>query len=124
MSLHKIYSYMLLTKSEVKMVGYWPSSFFCIMDLTEQAWSREFVFSWSNHYRIHCIAKDFTFIRIQNGLIILRADSESQLCLQHNKPWRVIYFFSMYMPTLSKSYKLCKFSCMRSIWGIPSRRGW
>ena len=46
---YKIYSYALLTKSEVKMVGYWLSSFYCIMDLTEQAWSREFVFSWRNH---------------------------------------------------------------------------
>ena len=28
MGLHKIYSYALLTKREVKMAGYWPSSFF------------------------------------------------------------------------------------------------
>ena len=27
MGLHKIYSYALLTKREVKMAGYWPSSF-------------------------------------------------------------------------------------------------
>ena len=28
------------------------------------------------------------------------------------------------MPTLSKSYELCKFSCVGSIRGIPSGRGW
>ena len=35
--LHKIYSYALLTKREVKMAGYWPSSFFfCVfMDWDE-----------------------------------------------------------------------------------------
>ena len=32
-------------------------------------------------------------IRIKNGLFISRADSESQLCLQHNKPKRVVNFF-------------------------------
>ena len=30
----------------------------------------------------------------------------------------------MYMQTLSKSYELCKFSCVGSIRGIPSGRGW
>ena len=55
---------------------------------------------------------------------ISRADSESQLCLQHNKLKRLVYFFSMYMPTLSKSYELCKFSCVGSIRGIPSGRRW
>ena len=39
--------YGLLTKREVKMAGYWPSSFFCVfMDLveTEHAWSiKDFV---------------------------------------------------------------------------------
>ena len=55
--------------------------------------SREFIFSWFNHQRIHCLAKDFALIRIKNGLFISRADSESQLCLQHNKPKRVVCFF-------------------------------
>ena len=36
MGLHKIYSYALLTKREVKMAGYWPSSFF-------------FAFLWTKH---------------------------------------------------------------------------
>ena len=39
------------------------------------------------------VARDFALIRIKNGLFISRADSESQLCLQHNKPKRVVYFF-------------------------------
>ena len=61
MNLHAfVYVYALLTKREIKMVGYWPNSFFCVfMDrdelevnknakkergqypaiLTEQAWS-------------------------------------------------------------------------------------
>ena len=52
------------------------------------------------------MAKDLAVIRIKNGLFISRTDSENQLCLQHNKPKRVVYFFSMYMPTLTKSYEL------------------
>ena len=39
------------------------------------------------------MAKDLALIRIKNGLFISRTDSENQLCLQHNKPKRVVYFF-------------------------------
>ena len=36
---------------------------------------------------------------------------------------RAMYIY-MYMQTLSKSYDLCKFSCVGLIRGIPSGRGW
>ena len=84
---------------------------------------RSLIFTALNHLRECC----FTLEHCRNSclfLFISRADSESQLCLQHNKLRRVVYFFSMYMQTLSKSYELCMFSCVGSIRGIPSGRGW
>ena len=61
--LSKVYMYGLLTKCEVKMAGYWPSSFFCVFHklakkergqypaiLTEQTWSiKDLVYGfWRN----------------------------------------------------------------------------
>ena len=42
-------------------------------------------------------------------------------CSTMNPRGSFIFFF-MYMPTLSKSYELCEFSCAVSIRGIPSGR--
>ena len=88
MGLHEIYSYALLTKREVKMAGYWPSSFFFFFFFSKKRFISSHLDRISLVKRVYILLawsikdfiwqKDFAVIGIKNDLFISRAEKESQ----------------------------------------------
>ena len=94
----------LLTKQEVKMAEYWTKT----------------------SSRSIKTKKDFTLLRIKNDLFISGARKESQLCLWHNKPTRVIhdvFVLTVFCPFSSTSItEICK-SPWRSVFLVWNLSG-